>query len=155
MERLAREIGVSRSVLAERFTHVVGQPPMQYLARWRMQLAARLLSDGAAKVAAVALDVGYDSESSFSRAFKENGRDIASRMASAADDRSLIPRSLGDHTSAETTRAQYHDGLRVGPLDQLRADAAIVALPGVGRTGRAAHAGGPILRVPFMSNRTG
>jgi AraC-like DNA-binding protein len=71
LERLAREIGVSRSVLAERFTHVVGQPPMQYLARWRMQLAARLLSDGAAKVAAVALEVGYDSESSFSRAFKK------------------------------------------------------------------------------------
>jgi AraC-like DNA-binding protein len=71
LERLAREIGVSRSVLAERFTHVVGQPPMQYLARWRMQLAARLLSDGSAKVAAVAIEVGYDSESSFSRAFKK------------------------------------------------------------------------------------
>jgi AraC-like DNA-binding protein len=71
LERLARDAGVSRSVLAERFTHVVGQPPMQYLARWRMQLAARLLSDGAAKVAAVALEVGYDSESSFSRAFKK------------------------------------------------------------------------------------
>ncbi len=71
LERLAREVGVSRSVLAERFTRLVGQPPMQYLARWRMQLAGRLLSDGTAKVALVAQQVGYDSESSFSRAFKK------------------------------------------------------------------------------------
>jgi AraC-like DNA-binding protein len=71
LERLAREIGVSRSALADRFTLVVGQPPMRYLAHWRMQLAARLLSDGAAKVVAVARDVGYDSEAAFSRAFKK------------------------------------------------------------------------------------
>ena len=69
LERLARGVGVSRSVLAESFTRLVGQPPMQYLARWRMQLAARLLSDGTAKVAVVAQEVGYDSESAFSRAF--------------------------------------------------------------------------------------
>lgn len=71
LERLAREIGVSRSALAERFTQFVGQPPMRYLAHWRMQLAARLLSDSAAKVAAVARDVGYDSEAAFSRGFKK------------------------------------------------------------------------------------
>jgi AraC-like DNA-binding protein len=67
---LAREVGLSRSALAERFTHFVGRPPMQYLASWRMQLAARRLADGDAKVAAVALDVGYDSEAAFSRAFR-------------------------------------------------------------------------------------
>ena len=71
LERLAKEVGVSRSVLAESFARLVGQPPMQYLARWRMQLAARLLSDGTAKVAVVAQEVGYDSESAFSRAFKK------------------------------------------------------------------------------------
>lgn len=71
LEGLAREAGLSRSVLAERFAHFVGVPPMQYLARWRMQLAARRLTDGAAKVAAVALDVGYESEAAFSRAFKK------------------------------------------------------------------------------------
>jgi transcriptional regulator GlxA family with amidase domain len=71
LDRLAREVGVSRSVLADRFTQVVGQPPMHYLARWRMQLAARLLSDGATKVVAVAVDVGYESEAAFSRAFKK------------------------------------------------------------------------------------
>jgi len=71
LQRLAKEIGTSRSLLAERFTHLVGQPPMRYLTEWRLQLAARLLSDGGAKVSAVALDVGYDSEAAFSRAFKK------------------------------------------------------------------------------------
>jgi AraC-like DNA-binding protein len=70
LERLARETGVSRSTLAERFAELVGQPPMRYLTRWRMQLACRLLCDDAAKVSAVALDVGYQSEAAFSRAFK-------------------------------------------------------------------------------------
>ena len=70
LERLAREIGVSRSLLAERFSQLIGQPPMHYLARWRIQLACRLLSDDAAKVSAVAMDVGYHSEAAFSRAFK-------------------------------------------------------------------------------------
>ena len=71
LDGLARETGLSRSALADRFAHFVGQSPMQYLARWRMQLAARLLADGAAKVSAVALDVGYESEAAFSRAFKK------------------------------------------------------------------------------------
>jgi AraC-like DNA-binding protein len=70
LERLAREIGVSRSSLAERFSELVGQPPMRYLTRWRIQLACRMLRDQAAKVSAVALDVGYHSEAAFSRAFK-------------------------------------------------------------------------------------
>ena len=68
--RLARLVGLSRSVLAERFTDMVGQPPMQYLALWRMQLASRLLADGG-QVAAVADAVGYESEAAFSRAFKK------------------------------------------------------------------------------------
>jgi AraC-like DNA-binding protein len=66
---LAEEAGLSRSALAERFTHLVGVPPMQYLAQWRMQTAAQLLRDGDAKVAAVAAAVGYESEAAFSRAF--------------------------------------------------------------------------------------
>jgi AraC-like DNA-binding protein len=71
LEALAADIGVSRSVLAERFTHVVDQPPMQYLGAWRMQLACELLNDRAARVKAVAAAVGYDSEAAFSRAFKK------------------------------------------------------------------------------------
>jgi AraC-like DNA-binding protein len=58
-------------VLAERFAHFVEDPPMQYLTRWRMQIAARLLAEGTRKVSAVALEVGYDSEAAFSRAFKK------------------------------------------------------------------------------------
>jgi AraC-like DNA-binding protein len=71
LEELARDVALSRSALAERFTHFVGDPPMQYLTRWRMQVAARVLADGQAKVSAVALQVGYDSEAAFSRAFKK------------------------------------------------------------------------------------
>jgi AraC-like DNA-binding protein len=71
LEKLATAVGLSRSALAERFTHFVGDPPMQYLTRWRMQAAARLLADGQAKVSAVAQQVGYDSEAAFSRAFKK------------------------------------------------------------------------------------
>jgi AraC-like DNA-binding protein len=69
VERLASAAGVSRSALAERFMAVIGQPPMQYLAAWRMQLASRMLRDGA-PVATAAAAVGYESEASFSRAFK-------------------------------------------------------------------------------------
>jgi AraC-like DNA-binding protein len=70
LDALAAAVASSRSVLAERFTRIVGQPPMQYLAAWRMQLAAGMLASGAAKVAAVAAGVGYESEAAFSRAFK-------------------------------------------------------------------------------------
>jgi AraC-like DNA-binding protein len=68
---LAKDAGASRSVLADRFADLVGIPPMQYLARWRMQVAARRLAEGDAKVARVAREVGYDSEAAFSRAFKK------------------------------------------------------------------------------------
>jgi AraC-like DNA-binding protein len=70
VEDLARVSGASRSVFAERFAEMVGQPPMQYLALWRMQLASRLLIDGGS-VATVAAAVGYESEAAFSRAFKK------------------------------------------------------------------------------------
>jgi len=70
LAELAREAGASRSTLSEKFNTIVGLPPMQYLLHWRMQIAASRLADGAAKVCAVAREVGYESESTFSRAFK-------------------------------------------------------------------------------------
>ena len=70
VEELARRVGMSRSMFAERFTSMVGEPPMQYLALWRMQLASRMLADGA-QVSAAADAVGYASEAAFSRAFKK------------------------------------------------------------------------------------
>lgn len=71
IEDLAREAGLSRSALAERFTDFVGEPPMHYLARWRMQMAAELLRHGKANIAAIAAEIGYGSEAAFSRAFKK------------------------------------------------------------------------------------
>ena len=70
VDELASKIGLSRSALAERFVELIGQPPMQYLTQWRMQVASRLLRDSQSPVASIALDVGYDSEAAFSRAFK-------------------------------------------------------------------------------------
>jgi AraC-like DNA-binding protein len=70
MDELSREAGLSRSALHERFVQLIGQPPMQYLAHWRMQLASGLLRSSNSTVAAIALEVGYDSEAAFARAFK-------------------------------------------------------------------------------------
>jgi AraC-like DNA-binding protein len=70
LSALAKEVGAARSVIAERFARFLGEPPMTYLARWRLQLAARLLQTTRKNVLEVALDVGYDSEASFNRAFK-------------------------------------------------------------------------------------
>ena len=71
LEALARRAACSRSALAERFTAMVGQPPMQDLTRWRLLLAASRLTSSNAKVSAVAREVGYESEAAFSRAFKK------------------------------------------------------------------------------------
>lgn len=70
LDELARDVGLSRSSFADRFTGLVGQAPMQYLTRWRMQLAAGRLARGHEKLAAIAEESGYDSEAAFSRAFK-------------------------------------------------------------------------------------
>ena len=70
VERLSDRVGLSRSALHDRFVHFVGQAPMQYLGRWRMQVAARELTESHAPVASIALDLGYDSEAAFSRAFR-------------------------------------------------------------------------------------
>lgn len=70
VDELARRVGLSRSALAQRFTELLGQPPMQYLARWRLQIAAQELLIGNKSLAAVAEQVGYDSEAAFNRAFK-------------------------------------------------------------------------------------
>lgn len=70
MERLADQAGLSRSSLHERFVHFIGEPPMHYLTRWRMQVASGLLRDTSAKLIQIALDVGYESEAAFSRTFK-------------------------------------------------------------------------------------
>ena len=67
---LARSSGTSRTVLADRFSALMGESPLAYLARWRLQLAARRLMTTDRKVLQVAYDVGYESEAAFSRAFR-------------------------------------------------------------------------------------
>jgi AraC-like DNA-binding protein len=67
---LAREAGLSRTVLAERFRHFLGEPPMAYLTRWRLGLAARALTTTSHSVAQIASEVGYESEAALNRAFK-------------------------------------------------------------------------------------
>jgi AraC-like DNA-binding protein len=70
VDELARRVGLSRSAFHERFAAIIGQSPMQYLANWRMQLAAALLRNTNSPVAWVAQEVGYESEASFGKAFK-------------------------------------------------------------------------------------
>jgi AraC-like DNA-binding protein len=70
IDELGRRIGLSRSALHDRFVQMIGVPPMQYLTQWRMQAAARLLLETRSTVAAIALEVGDDSEAAFARAFK-------------------------------------------------------------------------------------
>ena len=70
VDELAREVALSRSVLAQRFTDLVGESPMRYLSSWRMQLAKQLMREGTENIQEVATRVGYDSEAAFNRAFK-------------------------------------------------------------------------------------
>lgn len=70
IDRLAKEVGTSRSVLSERFARHLGESPIHYLTRWRMQMAARLLESTRDSVLQVGLAVGYESEAAFGRAFK-------------------------------------------------------------------------------------
>jgi transcriptional regulator GlxA family with amidase domain len=67
---LADEVGISRSALVERFTKYLSEPPMAYLTRWRLQVAARSLEKTSRGIADIAADVGYESEAAFNRAFK-------------------------------------------------------------------------------------
>lgn len=69
-EALGREVGLSRSALAERFTRIMGEPPIRYLARQRLQVAAQKLKESSDSIARVAFNVGYESEAAFNRAFK-------------------------------------------------------------------------------------
>jgi AraC-like DNA-binding protein len=71
LAELAREVGLSRTVFADRFSRYVGVSPMHYLGRWRMQLAIRQLTIPGVSVAQAGAEVGYESEAAFNRAFKK------------------------------------------------------------------------------------
>ena len=90
VDSLAREVAASRSVLAERFTHFVGQSPMQYLGRWRMALAANYLRRSSLNLARIAEEVGYETDAALSRAFRrEFGTPPATWRRMQASNRSM------------------------------------------------------------------
>ena len=101
---VADEVGISRSALVERFSRYPSEPPMTYLTRWRLQLAARSLERTSRGVAEIAADVGYESEAAFNRAFKREfgqppGRyrgDCKSSPTRKASEQ-LAPRATLDH----------------------------------------------------------
>ena len=70
VDELAREVALSRSALAERFSTLVGEAPIQYLMRWRLALAAQALRNTSRALTLIAQETGYESESAFNRAFK-------------------------------------------------------------------------------------
>ena len=92
VSELAHEAALSRSALAERFTQLIGESPMRYLAGWRVQLAKQMLRDGDSNIAEIASRVGYESEAAFNRAFKRSAgfppaawrKGVASALVSAA-----------------------------------------------------------------------
>lgn len=107
--KLAAKVGASRSLLAERFVQFLGEPPLTYLGRWRLQLAARLLQTTQKTILHVALDVGYESQAAFNRAFKrEFGLPPAQyRRKLAASDDDPEARLNGDNSrTTELRRAE-------------------------------------------------
>jgi AraC-like DNA-binding protein/mannose-6-phosphate isomerase-like protein (cupin superfamily) len=99
MPELAKELGVSRSVLAERFRHYVGQPVMAYLTSWRLQLGARSLTSSDRSVAEIASEVGYKTEAAFNRAFKRQFRLPPARYRNRA-----AGRAQAGHARTSTAR---------------------------------------------------
>jgi AraC family transcriptional regulator, alkane utilization regulator len=100
VDDLAREVAVSRSVLAQRFTELVAEAPMRYLANWRMQLAKQMMRDGARNIQEVAARVGYDSEAAFNRAFKRaTGSPPATWRKSTLSASMLVVAILGEASS--------------------------------------------------------
>ena len=92
---LADEVGISRSALVERFTRYLAEPPMAYLTRWRLTLAARSLEKTSRGVAEIAADVGYESEAAFNRAFKREFGLPPGRYRS--DHKSSPQKKAGEH----------------------------------------------------------
>jgi pimeloyl-ACP methyl ester carboxylesterase/AraC-like DNA-binding protein len=121
MNTLAREAGLSRSALADRFTSLIGEPPMRYCARWRMRVAANMLRDGRQSSGNVGYEVGFNSEAAFTRAFKrEYGeppavwrRRMAAAFAGAQAETALLDVKSGERIAACTSA----DGARIGYSD--------------------------------------
>ena len=116
VEGLAREAGVSRTVLGERFAELIGEPPMRYCASWRMRVAANMLRDGKQNTANVAYSVGFNSEAAFNRAFKrEYGEPPATwRRRAEAEEAARAERSVQPKLPPQQVRhCTASDGTRL------------------------------------------
>ena len=99
IDGLAREVGLSRSAFAERFSQLMGVPPMQYLGNWRLQLAAQLLDRNGISIAEAARAVGYESQAAFNRAFKKRVGIPPGRLTSLTIDARCDLNIAGANTS--------------------------------------------------------
>ena len=115
VETLAREAGVSRTVLGERFAELIGEPPMRYCASWRMRTAANMLRDGKQNTANIAYSVGFNSEAAFNRAFKREfgeppatwRRRMDAKDRAAAEDSELPKQDVRYCTAKDGTRLAF------------------------------------------------
>lgn len=105
---LARDVGMSRSAFAERFTVLIGETPMRYCTRWRMRMAANMLRDGRQSSGNIAYDVGFNSEAAFTRAFKrEYGEPPATwRRRVAKVNRATRPKSASKQQPTELSKVK-------------------------------------------------
>ena len=107
VESLAREAGVSRSVLGERFAELIGEPPMRYCARWRMRMAANMLRDGKENTANIAYSVGFNSEAAFNRAFKREYGVPPATWRRQEEERELADAKTVTHYEVPPQQVQY------------------------------------------------
>ena len=111
---LAREAGVSRSVLGERFTALLGEPPMRYCARWRMRVAANMLRDGKENTANIAYAVGFNSEAAFNRAFKREYGDPPVTWKKRVEEEERAGREMSEALPRQVVQhCRAHDGTRL------------------------------------------
>ncbi|BAN26480.1 AraC family transcriptional regulator [Caballeronia insecticola] len=129
VDELARRVGLSRSALAQRFTQLLGHAPMQYLARWRLQVAAQDLLSGPRPIAAVAEGVGYESEAAFNRAFKRQfgmppagwrrNRGRGSNVESLSDEIVVCAEATA---AADIAQSPYFDDADAHPAMRMQSD---------------------------------
>jgi AraC-like DNA-binding protein len=112
---LARQVGASRSLLADRFKLLLRQPPIQYLTCWRLQLAAEMLRNGTHAISQIAASVGYESEAAFNRAFKRYAGKPPAAWRSKEVPTGLskqqnlsVANNDSDHSTAERRRGVAH-----------------------------------------------
>jgi len=113
LAKLAGEVSVSRSVLAERFRHYLNESPIAYLTRWRLQLGGQMLSSTSYSVARIAAEVGYESEAAFNRAFKREFTIPPARFRSQSRSGS---RDAGTATKSSAPKKEHRARLRNEPL---------------------------------------